>query len=98
MLDTEVEKLNQARSRAFIHLFLKVRFGLLDFLERERVVTDEFNDGGIDAYFIETDTKKVYFIQSKFRTVQDNFIEKEITLDEILRMDVDRINEWRRSR
>ena len=32
------EKLNQARSRAFIHLYMKVSFGLLDFEERERTL------------------------------------------------------------
>lgn len=92
-LESEIEKLNQARSRAFIHLFMKVRYGLLDFLERERVITDGASDGGIDAYFIDEDTKTVCFIQSKFRTTDDNFSEKEITLDEVLRMDVDRITD-----
>ena len=93
VLESEVEKSNQARSRAYIHLFLKVRYGLLDFLERERVITDGSQDGGIDAYFINEDTKSVCFIQSKFRTTGENFSEKEISLDEILRMDVDRITD-----
>ncbi|MCD6475576.1 MAG: AIPR family protein [Anaerolineaceae bacterium] len=91
VLDSEVEKLNQARSRAFIHLFLQVKFGLLSFLDRERAITDGANDGGIDAYYIDEDTKRVCLIQSKFRTTDDNFSEKEISLDEILRMDIDRI-------
>jgi hypothetical protein len=38
--DDSPEGLNQARSRAFIHLFLKVKFGLLDFAEREHFITD----------------------------------------------------------
>ena len=72
-LDTEIDKLNQARSRAYIHLFLKVKFGLLDFLEREKYITDDGNDGGIDAYYIDTETKTIYYIQSKFRITKENF-------------------------
>ena len=34
---------------------------------------------------------KITFIQSKFRSNENNFHNKEITLDEILKMDVDRI-------
>lgn len=92
-LESNVDALNHARSRAFIHLFLKVRYGLLSFLERERFITDGSNDGGIDAYFISEETKTVCFIQSKFRTTENNFEEKEIAYNEILRMDVDRIVE-----
>lgn len=93
VLETDTDKLDQARSRSFIHLFLKVRFGILDFKEREYFITDQSYDGGIDAYFINEETKAVYFIQSKFRTTQDNFQEKNISFDELLRMDVDRITE-----
>jgi len=91
--DNEIEAVNQARSRAFLHLYLKVRFGLLDFEERERVVTDGMGDGGIDAYFIDTDRKKVTFIQAKFRTNKRNFEEKHLTFDDLMVMDVDRIVE-----
>ncbi len=87
----EKEKLDSARSRAFIHLFLKVCYGLSEFNERENYITDDSFDGGIDAYYIDTEQKKVIFIQSKFRTNENNFETKEITLDEILKMDVDRI-------
>ncbi len=90
-LDTDVEKLNQSRAKAFIHLFLKVKFGILDFARREWLVTDKSHDAGIDAYFIDQESKKVFFIQSKFRTNEDNFKEKEIKLSELLNMDVDRI-------
>jgi hypothetical protein len=93
VLETDTDKLDQARSRTFIHLFLKVRFGLLDFKERENFITDESYDGGVDAYFVNEETKAVYFIQSKFRTTQDNFQEKNISFDELLKMDVDRITE-----
>lgn len=91
VVETDTEKLDQARSRAFIHLFLKVRFGMLDFKEREYFITDQPYDGGVDAYFINEGTKTVCIIQSKFRTTQNNFQEKNISFDELLRMDVDRI-------
>lgn len=85
------EKQNQALSRAYIHLFLKVRFGLLSFLEREHFITDGPDDGGIDGYFIDDDSKAIYLIQSKFRTNEENFENKRIKLEEILAMDTDRI-------
>jgi len=56
-------------------------------------IYNESYDGGVDAYFVNEETKAVYFIQSKFRTTQDNFQEKNISFDELLRMDVDRITE-----
>lgn len=89
----EPERINNARGRAYIHLYFKVLFGVLDFDERERQITDGAYDGGIDGYYIDTDTKQIYLIQSKFRTTSANFRDKEITLDEILRMDVNRILE-----
>ena len=89
--DTDLEKVNQARSRALIHLFLKVNFGIIDFASRERLITDGPYDGGIDAYYIDGDLKKILFLQSKFRTSEDNFNTKEISLDELLNMDVNRI-------
>lgn len=89
--EEDTEKLNQSRSRAFIHLFLKVRFGILDFEEREKWITDGIDDGGIDGYYIDKDNKQIYFIQSKFRMNEENFNNKEIELQEILCMDVDRV-------
>ena len=86
-----IEKVDQARSRVFIHLFLKVKYGINDFLEREGYITDEVNDGGIDAYYIDRDSKTIVFIQSKYRRNQNNFENKNIELDEILKMDTDRI-------
>lgn len=87
------EKINQARSRAFIHLYLKVKFGLLDFEEREHYITDGAHDGGIDGYYINKDERMIYFIQAKFRTNKKNFEIKEITLSEILNMDTHEITE-----
>ncbi|SHJ21442.1 AIPR family protein [Flavobacterium terrae] len=89
----EKEKLENARGRAFIHLYLKVTFGLIDFNERENYITDDGYDGGIDAYFIDQENKKLYFIQSKFRNSDQNFENKEITFEELLSMDIERIVE-----
>lgn len=89
----EVEKIGNARVRAFVHLYLKVLFGILDFEEREKNITDGSYDGGIDGYYVDEGTKQIYLIQSKFRTTSKNFENKEITLEEILKMDVDRILE-----
>src|SRR5689334_5138566 len=75
-LSNDIESLNQARARAFIHLFLKVGFGILDFESREMYVTDGAYDGGIDGYFIDREVKTIYFIQSKFRTTEKNFENK----------------------
>ena len=88
---TDIEKQNQSRARAFIHLYLKVNFGLLDFCEREHFITDGSYDGGIDGYYIHIETKTIYFIQSKFRINDTNFENKQIDLNEILVMDVNRI-------
>lgn len=87
----DIEKINQARARAFIHLFLKVKFGMIDFLVRENFISDDPEDGGIDGYYIDDENKKLYFIQSKFRANENNFENKEITFEELLSMDVERI-------
>ncbi|MGA2438786.1 MAG: hypothetical protein ABSF57_09780 [Acidobacteriaceae bacterium] len=87
------ESLNQIRGRAFIHLYLMVRFGVIDFVQREHWISDGAYDGGIDGYYIDKDNRTIYLIQSKFRTSESNFAIKEIRLDEILRMDIIRILE-----
>ena len=89
--ESEPEKINSARSRAFIHLYLKVLFGILDFEERERQITDGPYDGGVDGYYIDETTKTIYLVQSKFRMTERNFETKEISLEEILVMDVNRV-------
>ena len=89
----DLEKVNQARSRAYIHLFLKVKFGMTDFVQREALVTDGPSDGGIDGYYIEQENKTIYFIQSKFRPTDNNFRNKDIALEELLAMDVKRVME-----
>lgn len=92
-LQTDLPNLDHARGKAFIHLFLKVRYGLLEFNERERFITDDTDDGGIDAYFIDEEVKTIFLIQSKFRTNEKNFEEKRIEIKEILKMDADRLAE-----
>ena len=95
-IETNIEDLNNARARAYIHLFLKVKFGMLTFLERENFITDDTNDGGVDAYYLDKEQKKIYFIQSKFRTSEDNFENKNIELDELFSMNLDRITKGER--
>ncbi|HWR16406.1 MAG TPA: AIPR family protein [Terriglobales bacterium] len=85
------DALIQARSRALLHLFLKARFGLISFSERERLVTDGPQDGGIDAYYIDQKTKQIFVLQSKFRASAGNFVSTNMTATDLLKMDVSRI-------
>ncbi|MGW7832262.1 AIPR family protein [Staphylococcus xylosus] len=82
---------NQARSLAYIHLFLKANFNLASFEQREKYVVDGPGDGGIDAYYIDSESKVIYFIQAKFRQNENNFEEKGISVDELSAMDIVRI-------
>nr|WP_294791171.1 AIPR family protein [uncultured Mucilaginibacter sp.] len=88
---SDSETLNHTRALAFIHLYLKVAFGLIDFDDREKCITDGSYDGGIDGYYINTDNKVVYFIQSKFRTTNNNFENKQLLITDLLVMDINRI-------
>lgn len=85
------EKANQARSRAFIHLYLAATYGIVSFEDREQTITDASYDGGIDAYFIDTERKIIDIIQSKFRITSQNFESKFIAPEEIMAIDLDRI-------
>ncbi|EHZ9859100.1 AIPR family protein [Salmonella enterica] len=78
-------------SLCYIHLYLKVRHGLVDFNQRENLITDGSNDGGVDAYYIDEETKRIYFIQSKYRDNHTNFAKKEISIDELASMELERI-------
>lgn len=88
---SNTESLNQARSKAFIHLFLKVKCGMTSFSERHDFITDGAQDGGVDAYYIDRENKKIFLIQSKFRTTKDNFEKKKITANDLVSMEVQRI-------
>jgi hypothetical protein len=81
----------RARSRALLHLFLKARFGLVRFEDREAFVTDGTADGGIDAYYIDQRNKRIYVLQSKFRATAGNFVSTNMTALDLLKMDVSRI-------
>lgn len=83
----------QLQALAYIHLFLLVKFGIQDFGERERYITDGPYDGGIDAYYIDDASKTIFIIQSKFRTSEKTYEEKEIEPSEIVAMDIKRILE-----
>lgn len=87
----EPELVDKARSLSFIHLLLKVKFGVLDFMERHKLITDGTNDGGLDAFFIDRDQKRLFLIQSKFRTNAKNFSGKSMEAEDLLKMEVSRI-------
>lgn len=88
---SDADAMNAARARALIHLYLKVTFGLLEFSARERVITDGSQDAGIDAYYIDQEHKTIILLQSKFRTSEENFENKNITFEELLKMEVSRV-------
>lgn len=91
MIGKTEEEINNLRSNAYIHLFLLVKFGIQDFSERYRYITDGPDDGGIDAYYINKEEKVVYLIQSKYRTNVANYENKEIEADEIAAMEIKNI-------
>jgi len=88
----DIEKINQARAAAFIHLFLKVSFGIGDFSKRHELICDGSQDGGVDGYFIDSEERYIILIQSKFRTSEKNFHGKAIDVSELLKMEVARIS------
>lgn len=85
------ESLQKARSLGFIHLLLKVRFGVGDFLIRHSQITDGSQDGGMDAFHIDQERKKLYMIQSAFRNTSVNFEKKSLGTDKLIKMEVTRI-------
>lgn len=85
------DALVQARSRALLHLFLKAKFGIASFNEREKLVTDGSHDGGVDAFYIDVKTKNIYLLQSKFRATASNFSSSNMSVDDLLKMQVGRI-------
>lgn len=85
------DALIQARSRALLHLFLKSKFGISSFDLREMLVTDGPHDGGVDAFYIDKKLKNIYFLQSKFRATAANFVSSNMSVDDLLKMQVGRI-------
>lgn len=88
---TDDEGKSHARSLALIHLFLKSKFGLMEFADRKKFITDGSGDGGVDAYYIDEQNKVIYVIQSKFRTTSSNFEEKAIEPNELAAVELERI-------
>lgn len=72
-------------------MYLAATYGVLGFEDRELTITDGSHDGGIDAYHIDTENKILDIIQSKFRVGSSNFESKNISPEEILSIDLDRI-------
>ena len=87
----EKEKLQQARSLAYIHLLLKVKFGVTEFLDRHALITEGAGDGGLDAYYIDKEKKKIYLIQSKYRDNPENFLSKSMDAQDLIKMEVEKI-------
>lgn len=85
--------IERARSLTLAHLFLKAKFGLTTFADRVAYVTDDAQDGGVDAYYIDELSRQIYFVQSKFRNNAAGFQSRAIVATDLLRMDVDRITE-----
>lgn len=83
--------ITKSRSLAFIHLLLKVRFGIEEFSERHKLITDGTQDGGLDAFYIDSQNKKTYLIQSKFFQTERNFTSKSMTAEDLIKMDVKKI-------
>ena len=86
-IDAQIHKY----SRAQIHLFLRVRFCLLDFNVVESQITDGTGDGGLDAYHIDEEKKVIYLIQSKYKTTPDGYLNSDVDWREFFRMELDRI-------
>src|SRR3569623_3156050 len=74
----DTEKHNQARATAFIHLLLKVQFGLVEFNSRHDHICDGSQDGGVDGYYIDSETRCITLIQSKFKTTKKKYKQKTI--------------------
>ena len=88
MEDKSEEEINNIRSKGYIHLYLLIKFGIQNFEERHSFITDGPNDGGIDAYYIDNEGKTIYIIQSKYRTNEKNYENKEINPTEIVAMEI----------
>ena len=69
-------------------MYLLIKFGIQNFEERHSFITDGPNDGGIDAYYIDNEGKTIYIIQSKYRTNEKNYENKEINPTEIVAMEI----------
>src|SRR5215831_987165 len=89
------ERVVDARSRALLHLYLMVECGIdeQDFKARESLICDGPQDGGLDAYFVDLDRKRILLIQSKFRATAKNFETMPIKADALVKTEFDRITQ-----
>ena len=88
---TQITQVQQARSRAYIHLYLLVKHGVLDFEERESYICDGEDDGGLDAYFMDHENKFRILIQSKFHVTGKRFEGEKMPIADLVKMEIDRI-------
>lgn len=95
-LASDEQNVSKARSLAYIHLFLKVKYGLTDFNDRESFITEGSQDGGLDAYYIDERNYTIYLIQSKMRNSSDGFRDKTLTGDELIKTEYDRITKGKK--
>jgi len=89
----DVEGQTHMYSRAQIHLFLRVRFGILDFMTAEDQITDDAGDGGLDAYHIDEEKKIIYLIQSKYKITPEGYLNGNVDWREFFKMELDRITQ-----
>ena len=87
----DLNELNKARSKAFIHLFLKTKCGLISFNEQFDHILEGGQDGGIDAFYFNHEKKELLLIQSKFRTSSENFKHISLSADDLVKMEITRI-------
>jgi hypothetical protein len=85
------DKAKQAKARAYCHLYLLVKFGLKSFLEREQLITDGSQDGGLDAYYIDRNAQKVYLIQFKYHHSSQAFEGDSVGATDLVKVEFDRI-------
>jgi hypothetical protein len=83
--------LEWSRGQAFIHLFLLTKFGITNFLDRNKYICDDTADGGLDAYYISETDKTIYLVQSKFKNTASNFHGEAITTSELVKMELEAI-------
>ena len=83
------DKAKQAKARAYCHLYLLVKFGLKSFLEREQLITDGSQDGGLDAYYIDRNAQKVYLIQFKYHHSSQAFEGDSVGATDLVNVEFD---------
>ncbi len=65
-IDEISDKKRISSEKAFILMFLKMKYPILEEKDLIKFITDGANDRGIDAYYIIDSDKTIYLIQSKY--------------------------------